>query len=101
MNITTGVNTASVANSVFTDNQLAVYQVDKVLLPLALFGSPAPAAAPTAPKTSVKGSDSPSAGSGSSDKDSTGDTSAAMGLKHLTLIKAVSLGVATLAAFFL
>lgn len=99
VNITTGVNTASVANTVFTDNQLAVYQVDQVLLPLSIFGTPAPAPAPAAPKTSVKGSDSPTAGSGSSDKDSTGDTSAAMG-KHLT-IKAVSLGVATLAAFLL
>lgn len=98
VNITTGVDTASVSNTIFTDNQLAVYQVDQVLLPQAIFGSPAPAPAPAAPKKSVKGSDSPSAGSSSDD--SPVDASAAMGLKHQT-IKAVSLGVAMFTAFLL
>ncbi|XP_062004075.1 fasciclin-like arabinogalactan protein 11 [Rosa rugosa] len=97
VNITTGVVTASVANTIFTDNQLAVYQVDQVLLPLAIFGSPAPAPAPAA-KTSVKGSDAPSAGSSSND--SPVDASAAIGLKHQTM-KAVSMALTMLAAFLL
>lgn len=47
VNITTGVVSATVANSLYSDKQLAVYQVDKVLLPLAMFGSSAaPAPAP-------------------------------------------------------
>ncbi|KAL6574827.1 Fasciclin-like arabinogalactan protein 11 [Orobanche minor] len=47
VNITTGVTNATVANTVYTDSQLAVYQVDQVLLPLAFFTSPAPAPAPS------------------------------------------------------
>ncbi|KAJ9181595.1 hypothetical protein P3X46_009710 [Hevea brasiliensis] len=48
VNVTTGVNTATVANTIYTDGQLAVYQVDQVLLPLDLFAAPtAPAPAPS------------------------------------------------------
>lgn len=98
VNITTGVVNATVANTIFTDNQLAVYEVDQVLLPLNIFGPAAPAPAPSAPKKSVKGADAPS---GSSDTGTTPDASAAMGLKHHGMI-AVSMGVAAiLAAVFL
>lgn len=64
VNITTGVNEATVANTVYTDSQLAVYQVDKVLLPLSIFGTPSPAQAPVAPKDTKKkaAADSPVAG---------------------------------------
>ncbi|EEF42961.1 fasciclin-like arabinogalactan protein 11 [Ricinus communis] len=56
VNVTTGVDTATVANTIYTDGSLAVYQVDKVLLPLDLFSSPAaPAPAPSEPKKVIQG----------------------------------------------
>ncbi|XP_054802818.1 fasciclin-like arabinogalactan protein 11 [Prosopis cineraria] len=78
VNITTGVVNATVANTIYTDKQFAVYQVDQVLLPLALFGPPptaAPAPAPTKPEKNVRASDAPSGSS-----DTTVDTSDAVGL---------------------
>ncbi|GAV64692.1 Fasciclin domain-containing protein [Cephalotus follicularis] len=61
VNISTGVdNNVPVANTIYTDSHLAVYQVDQVLLPLSIFGSPAPAPAPApskdAPTAAPKGS---------------------------------------------
>ncbi|KAK1394142.1 Fasciclin-like arabinogalactan protein 11 [Heracleum sosnowskyi] len=53
VNVSTGVNGATVGNTIYTDNQLAVYQVDKVLLPLAMFGPHTPE------KSSGKVADSP------------------------------------------
>ncbi|KAK3038432.1 hypothetical protein RJ639_030598, partial [Escallonia herrerae] len=72
VNITTGIVNATLANTVYTDNQLAVYQVDQVLLPLDFFVTPAPAPAPSKPK---KGSPADSA-AGSSD-DASVDSSCA------------------------
>ncbi|KAK4370547.1 hypothetical protein RND71_010022 [Anisodus tanguticus] len=46
VNVSTGIVDATVANTIYTDNELAVYQVDKVLQPLSIFASPAPATAP-------------------------------------------------------
>lgn len=40
MNIKTGIVNASVNGTVYSDSQLAVYQVDRVLLPLGFFASP-------------------------------------------------------------
>ncbi|KNA06040.1 hypothetical protein SOVF_184700 [Spinacia oleracea] len=59
VNITTGVVNTTVSNSIYSDGQLAVYQVDQVLLPLAFFKSPAPAPAPVAgkPKKDAKAGD--------------------------------------------
>lgn len=54
VNITTGIVNATIANTIFTDNQLAVYQVDKVLLPLDIFGPHVPAPAPAPEKTKKK-----------------------------------------------
>ncbi|KAK9999036.1 hypothetical protein SO802_018639 [Lithocarpus litseifolius] len=54
VNISTGLVNASVSGTLYSNFQLAIYQVDKVLLPLDLFvakpPSPAPAPAPTKPK---------------------------------------------------
>uniref|UniRef100_A0A2P2P9K2 FAS1 domain-containing protein n=1 Tax=Rhizophora mucronata TaxID=61149 RepID=A0A2P2P9K2_RHIMU len=87
VNITTGVDTATVTNTIFTDGQLAVYQVDKVLLPLNIFGSPAsPAPAPSKVEKDI----STKAPTGSSD-DASVDTSSATG-------KMVSFYVAIVAA---
>jgi uncharacterized surface protein with fasciclin (FAS1) repeats len=67
VNITTGVVNATVANSLYSEDSLVVYQVDKVLLPEKLFGTAeAPAPAPLAPakkkgKTPATVADSPEA----------------------------------------
>lgn len=53
VNVTTGVVAASVDNAITSNSKLAIYQVDQVLLPLAMFGTPAPAPAPEAPKKGV------------------------------------------------
>jgi uncharacterized surface protein with fasciclin (FAS1) repeats len=54
VNISTGVVNATVDNTLYTGDQLVVYQVSKVLLPMAIAGTPAPAPAPLAP-TKTKG----------------------------------------------
>ncbi|KAL3628527.1 Fasciclin-like arabinogalactan protein 12 [Castilleja foliolosa] len=64
VNITTGVTNATVSGTVYTDSQLAVYQVDKVLLPLSFFQSPSPAPAPGKPKKAARSTDAESDGDG-------------------------------------
>lgn len=54
VNITTGIVNASVSSTIYTDNQLAIYQVDQVLLPLKFFVPPAPPPAPTPIKPKKK-----------------------------------------------
>ncbi|XP_015087418.1 fasciclin-like arabinogalactan protein 12 [Solanum pennellii] len=49
VNITTGIVNASISNTIYIDSQLAIYQVDKVLLPLQFFVPPAPTPAPSPP----------------------------------------------------
>ncbi|XP_037488090.1 fasciclin-like arabinogalactan protein 11 [Triticum dicoccoides] len=46
VNISTGVVNASVDGTLYTGDRLVVYQVDKVLLPWALYGPPVPAPVP-------------------------------------------------------
>lgn len=79
VNVSTGVDDATVANTIYTDNQLAVYQVDKVLLPLSLFGAPAPASAPA--PTSGKDNKKKAADSPTSGDDTPSDSSDATGLR--------------------
>ncbi|EOA12580.1 hypothetical protein CARUB_v10026995mg [Capsella rubella] len=64
VNITTGVTNTTVSGNVYSDGQLAVYQVDKVLLPQQVFDPrpPAPAPAPSATKSKKKKDDSDSSG---------------------------------------
>lgn len=56
VNITTGLTNTTIADTVYTDDHLAIYKVDKVLLPLDIFTPkpPAPAPAPAATKTEVE-----------------------------------------------
>ncbi|OIW08575.1 hypothetical protein TanjilG_03251 [Lupinus angustifolius] len=56
VNFTTGIVNATLGGTVYTDHQLAVYQVDKVLLPRDFFvaKTPAPAPAPEKTKASKK-----------------------------------------------
>ncbi|KZV35158.1 fasciclin-like arabinogalactan protein 11 [Dorcoceras hygrometricum] len=95
VNISTGVVDAILGNTVYTDNQLAVYQVDKVLLPLSIFGPPSPAPAPVAGGTEKKKSaGSPSAAG----TDSPADSSGAIGD---ALHGAVAFGAAFFGIFYL
>ncbi|KAL7618358.1 hypothetical protein Lser_V15G02517 [Lactuca serriola] len=78
VNISTGVVNATVANTIYTDGSLAVYQVDKVLLPMSMFGPPAPAPAPVTEKTKKKSNavdDTSSSDDGSATADASGTAS--------------------------
>ncbi|KAL1323685.1 hypothetical protein HN51_033951 [Arachis hypogaea] len=73
VNMTTGIVNATVGGTVYTDRQLAVYQVDKVLLPRDFFEAkpPAPAPAPLKAKGSKKKSaEGPADGAADDDKSS-------------------------------
>nr|TKR79184.1 fasciclin-like AGP 7 [Populus alba] len=60
VNVTSGLTNTSVSAIVYTDSQLAVYQVDKVLLPLDIFAPKALAPAPAPPKPKKdNGADTP------------------------------------------
>lgn len=64
VNISTGLVNASISGTVYSDNELAIYRIDKVLLPLGIFAPrpkpPAPAPAPAAKKPKSPGSSSSS-----------------------------------------
>ncbi|KAK7261374.1 hypothetical protein RIF29_27683 [Crotalaria pallida] len=98
VNLTTGVVNTTVGGSVYSDHQLAIYQVDKVLLPRDFFipkPPPPPAPAPSKAKDSKKKSADDS-------ESSTGDNSAAaMSLKHKNGILWVIVAVAAAAVFSL
>ncbi|XP_052173376.1 fasciclin-like arabinogalactan protein 11 [Diospyros lotus] len=99
VNVSTGVVNVTVDGTVYTDNQLAVYQVDQVLLPLSFFVTPAPAPAPSllVPK---KKAPSPSAQSTSNSDDSDTSTTTASGAIRLA-INAMSLAGFVVAALSL
>ncbi|KAI9076161.1 hypothetical protein K1719_041859 [Acacia pycnantha] len=107
VSMTTGAVNASVTGTVYTDNKLAIYQVDKVLLPLdivlpkAKAPAPGPAAtkgdSPKADKTKAAGGD-PS--DGADDSDSNGKAvpaGSSMGLKVEVMWVRLALGVAFVA----
>ncbi|GAB2272382.1 Fasciclin-like arabinogalactan protein 11 [Dionaea muscipula] len=97
VNITTGVVNTTVANTVYTDNQLAVYQVDQVLLPLQLFGPPAPASAPAPSSKPKKSAAKPSDGS-LADTTTAASSNAIRGSIHHVLKINTLFGVAAAAA---
>ncbi|KAF8396596.1 hypothetical protein HHK36_018235 [Tetracentron sinense] len=89
VSISTGLVNATVTDNLYTDSQLAVYEVDKVLLPLKVFGPKTPAPAPIAPPTPKQAPPTTI---------TPVVTSTAMGLiRHAAL----SFGVAAIAAFSL
>lgn len=99
VNISTGIVDATVANTIYTDGSLAVYQVDKVLLPLSIFAPAAPAPAPTKAKAKKK---SPVADGPNSDGDGTSaDASAAVGMSGTVHGLVVGSVVALFAGFCL
>ncbi|XP_043696704.1 fasciclin-like arabinogalactan protein 12 [Telopea speciosissima] len=83
VNITTGVVNTTVANTIYTDGQLAVYQVDQVLLPLDFFTTPAPAPAPSEAKKKKK---SHSSAPSSSTADASADSSTAVKLTRFSWV---------------
>lgn len=68
VNMTTGLVNTTVANTVYTDGQLAVYEIDQVLISEGLFRTPAQA--PLAPLTSDSDAPSGSGSDGASDDSS-------------------------------
>lgn len=90
VNVSTGVVEVTVNNALSAAKPLAVYSVDKVLLPEELFGAKAPAAAPTASKGDKTKKGEAASGPAGSDGDAapTGAASA----------RAVGWGVAGMAA---
>lgn len=94
VNVSTGLVDATVANTIYSDNQLAIYQVDKVLLPLAIFAPPSPAPAPAPAKADKKKSPDTSDGS---DDDAKGDGTSTSGAVSLTMHRGGSILVILLA----
>ncbi|GJM93630.1 hypothetical protein PR202_ga10200 [Eleusine coracana subsp. coracana] len=92
LNVSSGVVEITVNNALSVVKPLAVYSVDKVLLPLELFGAKAPAAAPTASKAPKKGGSSGAASGPAGSDDSTDDSTGAASAR------AVGWSVAGLAA---
>ncbi|KAM0825758.1 hypothetical protein ACQ4PT_069341 [Festuca glaucescens] len=90
MNVSTGVVVVSVNNALSVAKPLAVYTVDKVLLPQELFRAKAPAAAPTASKGDKAKKGEAAAGPAGSDDDVTPAGAAGA--------RAVGWGVAAIAA---
>lgn len=60
VNISTGLVNTSISGTVYSDNQVAIYRVEKVLLPLALFAPPVSPSPSPAPSPSPLKSPSPS-----------------------------------------
>jgi hypothetical protein len=73
VNISTGVVNATVDNTIYSDGQLAVYQVNQVLLPLSIFGTHPPAAAP-APIEAKKEKSKPTSEAPAASDDANTDT---------------------------
>ncbi|KAG6607183.1 Fasciclin-like arabinogalactan protein 11, partial [Cucurbita argyrosperma subsp. sororia] len=85
VNVSTGLVNTSISGTVYTDNQLAIYQVDSVLKPIGVFQPrpPPPAPAPDNSKKKAKAiSESP--------KDSADDNSAAVSLTGMSVVSAVA-----------
>lgn len=92
VNITTGVNTATVANTIYTDGQLVVYQVDQVLLPLDIFGAaPSPAPAPSKTEKDIPTKAPTGSKEDASSVDASGAATTVSSLGVAALIVAVSL----------
>ncbi|KAK7262334.1 hypothetical protein RJT34_29902 [Clitoria ternatea] len=80
VNMTTGIVNVTLGGTVYTDHQLAVYQVDKVLLPRDFFEAKTPAPAPAPEKS--KGSKKKSAESNATPADDGGVESDAICVKQ-------------------
>ncbi|XP_061349023.1 fasciclin-like arabinogalactan protein 12 [Gastrolobium bilobum] len=78
VNISTGVVNATIVGVVYSDNKLAIYRLDKVLLPLDFFVTKAPALAPSlakAPKAAKENSSAEDQDETNQDQDKSGAVS--------------------------
>jgi uncharacterized surface protein with fasciclin (FAS1) repeats len=84
VNVSTGVNDVPVTNTLYSDFPLAVYSLDKVLLPDELFGVKAPAAAPSLSPSEPKTKDkkTPTTAAVPASSETAEDTSANTGLRR-------------------
>lgn len=101
VNISTGITNTSVSSIVYSDGQLAVYQVDKVLLPWSIFGAKPPAMAPApAPLKPIKQNSTAVAdGDDSTDDDDHNKLNASaavslMGMQHVVFLFGASMVLA-------
>ncbi|PON53959.1 FAS1 domain containing protein [Parasponia andersonii] len=98
VNISTGIVNATISATVYEDNQLAIYKVDKVLLPLGIFAPRpkplAPAPTPVKPKKETNSSSSSSEESISPAEAAAADASEALVMRRNGV---VNIGVAVIA----
>ncbi|KAI9086774.1 hypothetical protein K1719_031368 [Acacia pycnantha] len=98
VNVSTGVVETAINNALRQRFPLAVYQVDKVLLPEELFGTKSPAPAPSPPKASKSpGTKSSAASSPSSPSE---NTNGANGRNYLGMGSLVGLALICMGALF-
>ncbi|RWR95586.1 fasciclin-like arabinogalactan protein 12 [Cinnamomum micranthum f. kanehirae] len=90
VNISTGVDNTTISGTVHDDGQLVVYQIDKVLLPMGLFGPKPPAPAPAPAKSKKKKSSAVTA------RPPSADTSGDMGLRENVVMALVGAAVGVL-----
>ncbi|XP_020214091.1 fasciclin-like arabinogalactan protein 12 [Cajanus cajan] len=81
VNMTTGIVNVTLGGTVYTDHQLAVYQVDKVLLPRDFFVAKPPAPAPAPEKS--KGSKKKSADSTATEADDAESAAISVKQRHV------------------
>ncbi|PIA35103.1 hypothetical protein AQUCO_03600040v1 [Aquilegia coerulea] len=96
VNVSSGIVTTQLNNALSKDFPLAVYQVDKVLLPLDIFGPkpPKPSPAPSTPADKTKKTPATSGPSASKDTDASGSITMNVGLSGmLVLIGSMCIGL--------
>ncbi|GAU38513.1 hypothetical protein TSUD_396300 [Trifolium subterraneum] len=100
VNLTTGIVNATVGGTVYTDRQLVVYQVDKVLLPRDFFVAKTPAPAPAPEKAKASSSKKKSADNDVVAGDDDSAASAAASVKQQCLMSVpVAFATITVALF--
>ncbi|CAN6463161.1 unnamed protein product [Victoria cruziana] len=103
VNISTGVDETTLDSSLYSANSLAIYRVNKVLLPIAFFGTPAPAEAPAPAALEKKGKRAKTVGSPSSSttsSDTPADNSGVTEVKR-RVVSGVLVGASITAAMWL
>ncbi|CAI0542328.1 unnamed protein product [Linum tenue] len=94
VNVTSGLTNATVSGIVYADDKVAIYQVDKVLLPMEIFAPKALAPAPAPPKSlKGEGADGPAV-----PKDASGAAlGCVVGWKNVVMVGAATVAAVALA----
>ncbi|XP_044505213.1 fasciclin-like arabinogalactan protein 12 [Mangifera indica] len=103
VNISTGLTHTSLSGTVYSDGQLAIYQLDKVLLPMNIFGAKPPSPAPSPTKRKKENNDSTTDDTTAADSstDDNVNASGAMSLTIMTIQTTVLSGFAMILAIVL